>query len=307
MNVFRLHIRPGGGLANPEISFAYCLDKQVLGMGWQTHSEKVISSWEEYETEASKAIKSSSELSRVRFLKNRVKADDLIWTRSPMGNYYLAKVLSGWEYLDSKEAQDADIVNVVRCRILSVPKIDQVPGKIVSCFRATRTIQSVKDQHARQYTAHFWNKLSGSADYPDEPPLGGSIFSFLSAEETEDIIFLYLQTKGWLVIPHTRKADTMRFEFYCIHRETKRRAVVQIKTGNTRLSTGEWGDLSEHVFLFQSNGFYEGVSSPNVETLSPSKIEAFMVANRDILPECILYWLDYARSAPAKAEEPVVA
>src|SRR3954453_19525519 len=120
MNVFRLHIRPGGGLADPEISFAYCLDKQVLGMGWQTHSDKVISGWEEYVTEASKE---NIDLSRVRFLKERVKPDDLIWTRSPIGKYYLAKVLSGWEYLTSKEAQDADIVNVVRCRILPVPRI----------------------------------------------------------------------------------------------------------------------------------------------------------------------------------------
>jgi hypothetical protein len=262
----------------------------------------VISSWEEYEAEASK----HGGPSRVRFLKNRVNPDDLIWTRSPIGNYYLAKVLLGWEYLTSREAQDADIVNVVRCRILPVPRIDQVPGKIVACFRATRTIQSIKDEHARRYTAHLWNKLSGAADYPAQPPLPGSIFSLLSGEETEDIIFLYLQTKGWLVIPHTRKADTMQFEFYCIHRETKQRAVVQVKTGNAWLNAADWTGRPEYVFLFQSNGLYKGASGLGVETLAPPEIEAFMIANRDILPESILYWLDVAGCAPAKAEEPAV-
>ena len=63
MAVYRIHIRPGGGLANPEYSFAYCLDEQVLGVGWQTYSDKFISTWAEYEAEA---VKHHDDLSRGR-------------------------------------------------------------------------------------------------------------------------------------------------------------------------------------------------------------------------------------------------
>jgi hypothetical protein len=35
VGVFRLHIRPGGGLDNPVFSFAYCLREEILGVGWQ--------------------------------------------------------------------------------------------------------------------------------------------------------------------------------------------------------------------------------------------------------------------------------
>lgn len=229
--------------------------------------------------------------------------DHPILRATSIGGYYLARVLSGWEYLTSKEAEDADIVNVVRCRILAVPRIDLVPGKVVACFRPSRTIQSVKDHHVRRYSAQLWNRLSDSVDYPDEGSGSGGVFSFLGAEETEDVLFLFLQTQDWLVVPHSRKADTMRFEFYCIHRKTKRRAIVQVKTGNSWLRTADWEGVAEYVILFQSNGLYDGAASPGIETLNPEVIEAFMAAHRDLLPENILFWLDCARAVSVQRAE----
>ena len=44
MSVFRLHIRPKGGLGNVRDSFAYCLREGVLGLGWQvTFYQKPLS------------------------------------------------------------------------------------------------------------------------------------------------------------------------------------------------------------------------------------------------------------------------
>ena len=301
MTVYRIHIRPGGGLADSDFSFSYCLDQQVLGVGWQTYSDREISTWEEYETEASQH---HDDLSRVRYVKNYVKKDDLIWTRCPGGHYYLAKVISEWEYLTNDRAKDADIVNVVRCEIFKVPLIDAVPGKVVACFRPTRTIQEIADDTIHLYSQFLWNTLSGTTHYSITENVGGSIFSFLGSDATEDVIFLYLQMIGWLVVPNSRKADTMSFEFYLIHRETRERAVVQIKTGNTWLNTDEWSDRNERVILFQANGLYSGPSHSSVVCIQPTEIEKFIAENHDLLPASILYWLNHI--SPEKIPSSVI-
>lgn len=290
MNVFRLHIRPNGGIADSAFSFAYCLDEQVLGVGWQTYSDSVALSWEEYLKEAI-VHHDDGDLSRVRYLKRNVKKDDLIWTRSPTGIYYLAKVKSEWEYFTNARAEDADVVNVVRCEILKVGSIDEVPGKVVNCFRAQRAIQAIDNEPVRLYSQHLWNALSGTQYYAARDLPADSLFSFLTPEQTEDVIFIYLQTLGWLVIPHSRKADTMSFEFYLIHRETKERAIVQIKTGNTQLTVNEWADRAQRVYLFQSSGLYAGEAQPSVTCLLPSDIRLFMDSHADILPANITHWL----------------
>jgi len=208
MEVYRIHIRPKGGLANPQISFTYCLKEQVLGMGWQTESQVSGISWEEYEKEAA-SIYGDGELSRVRYLKHNVKKDDLLWTRDTESNYYLGKVLSGWEYVTNSDAQKADITNIVRCKLVRVPSVDDVPGKVVASFRPSRTIQGIRDNTASDYSIYLWNKITGTTDYATSPRKYENVFSFLDSEETEDVVFIYFQTKGWIVVPNSRKADTM--------------------------------------------------------------------------------------------------
>lgn len=293
MTVYRIHIRPKGGLANPKVSFDYCLKESVLGLGWQTESQNNNASWEEYETEAAE-IYGSGELSRVRYLKNNIKTDDIIWTRDTEGNYYLGKVVSGWEYFSNPDAQDADIVNVVRCDLKKVPSVDDVPGKVVACFRPSKTVQAIRDETASNYSKYLWNKLIGEEFYSLSKENYKNVYSFLGSEETEDVIFIYLQMQGWVVIPNSRKGDTMSYEFYLVNRETKEKAIVQVKTGLTPLSPKDWKSWKEKVFLFQASGVYSGSSDGNVVCLTPNEIESFMYANKEMLPSNISHWLDVA-------------
>jgi hypothetical protein len=289
MSVYRIHIRPKGGKANPNASFAYCIKKQVLGLGWQTKSRVSGVSWEAYEKEAKK-IHRDGQLSRVRFLKDKIKPNDLIWTRDTKGIYYLAKVVSGWEYYTNREAEDADITNVVRCRIVKIRSVCDVPGKVIACFRPSRTIQGIKDPIAEKYSYYLWNRLSGIADYKVDAKEFKNIFTFLDSEQTEDVVFIYLQTKGWVVVPNSRKADTMSYEFFLIHKKDHRRAIVQVKTGRTLLDASKWSDSKERVILFQANGFYENVGAKNVECLDPAILEAFVYGNLELMPDNIAHW-----------------
>ncbi|MCK5679840.1 hypothetical protein KAI46_03405 [bacterium] len=295
MTVYRIHIRPKGGLANPKVSFDYCLKENVLGLGWQTETQINNTSWEKYEADATE-IYGIGELSRVRYLRNNLKKDDLVWTRDTEGSYYLGKVISEWEYFSNSEAQDADIVNVVRCDLQKVTSVDDVPGKVVACFRPSKTIQSIRDKTASDYSKYLWNKLSGEEFYTLPNEKYKNVYSFLGSEETEDVIFIYLQMRGWIIVPNSRKADTMSYEFYAVNPETKEKAIVQVKTGHTPLSPKEWENWKEKVFLFQASGNYNGSSVENVICLQPNEIESFMYANKDIFPSNISHWLEVAEN-----------
>jgi hypothetical protein len=306
MRVFRLHIRPSGGLGNAAISFGYCLRESVLGMGWQVEppSHEPLT-WEAYEKLAEGAH-GLGELSRVRYFHDHIRPNDLIWSRDTDGKYYLAKVGppchdpqdSGlaWEYFDTRDGREADIVNVVRCRIFQVPNADDVPGKIVACFRPSRTIQSITDETAVLYSRLLWNQFVEREEFSLPDIAKCDIFSLLDAETTEDVIFIYLQCQGWIVVPNSRMADTMRYEFVAIHRETGKRALVQVKTGSTPLEMDGWNRFPEQVFLFQAHDIYIGAPSANVVQLHSKTIEEFMNTNYAVMPRAIQRWIDFVRN-----------
>jgi hypothetical protein len=293
--LFRIHIRPSGGADDASVSFEYCLREQVLGLGWQVEFPPGSArSWDTYESLALQKFK-ASDLSRVRFLHDNLQPNDLIWTRDPRGRYYLARALSSWEYHEAAGSAEADVVNVVRCRILPVEQVDDVPGEVVNCFRPNRAIQGIRKSTAVSYSQLLWNRLSCSNEYEAARGSLADLFSFLGAEAVEDVLFIYLQRLGWLVIPHSRKADTMSFEFILIHAESKKRAVVQVKTGWTPLNREEWKNLTEEVFLFQTNGAYSGADTPRVTCLNPDHIRSFVVENLDIMPKAVQRWVDHLR------------
>ena len=95
----------------------------------------------------------------------------------------------------------------------------------------------------------------------------------------------------------------MGYEFVAIQRDTRERAVVQVKTGNAALDLGGWGGFQERVFLFQANGVYFGQASAHVTPLSPSVIEDFMRTNDDVMPAAVQRWLHYTN--PRSGSEPV--
>lgn len=254
MYVFRIHIRPKGGQAGIEETFDYCLRQKVLGVGWRTNTNESTKDWEQYLREASTIHEN---LQVCKYLKKWVKLGDLAWTRDYNGNYYLAKVTSGWEYFVTEEAveKDIDIANVFRVEFKNV-EIDMVPGKIVACFRASRTIQEVADHNAREYSKFLWNYLTNTNTYDVDSGNVSSIFTMLDDEETEDLFFLYLQSKGWFVIPNSRKKDTMNYEFYIVHPKTSEIALTQVKTGDTFINKEDYSGTSKKVFLFGYATFF---------------------------------------------------
>ena len=269
-------------------------------MGWGVPTTgKGRLSWDEY-IEAAEQPDRYGRVSKVRYLKNNVRENDLLWTRDPDGIYYLARVTSPWEYLADEDSIRADIVNFVRCELHAVG-LDDVPGKVVACFRPQKTIQAIADDTVALYSRLLWNRYSSSPRYSAEARDITDIFALLGDQATEDAVAVYLQLQGWLLLPESRKADTMSYEYILIHRQSMERAVVQVKTGRTPLNRDEWSDFVARLpgpegqakaFLFQSYGNYTGSEHPNVECIGPDVLREFLFRNRALLPSSTERWID---------------
>lgn len=283
MYVFRIHIRPQGGSADMQTTFDYCKKEGVLGVGWRTTSDKNTEDWDEYYQEASQEY---DNLQGCAYIHKWVSPGDLMWTRDPSGHYYVARVLSGWEYWTTEESKrlDIDIANIVRCEFQLVP-IDEVPGKVIACFRAPRSIQEIGDEKAQEYSRHLWNTLSGQETYEIDNGKFSDVFMMLDDEETEDLVFLYLQSKGWYVVPHSRKKDTMTFEYLCVNPADGEVAGTQVKTGNTALNRDDYVQFPHKVFLFQANDIYSGSGAENIEIISRQELAGFLAKSIEWLPK----------------------
>lgn len=283
-NLFRTHIRPRGGNTDMYATFQYCLGNGVLGVGWRVDGINETRDWEVYERRAAPWYDS---LQQPRYIYDNIEQGDLVWTRDPDGRYFLACVRSGWEYWTTAEGRemDIDIANIFRCVFHEVP-LDAVPGRVVSSFGFRgRSIQKIQDPSVRTYSQHLWNGYSceqvydvDMADFPD-------IFAMLDPEETEDLVFLYLQSRGWYVVPNSRKGNTLRFEFMLSHPGTGEKALIQVKTGDVRLDVDCYADHPWRIFLFQSNEHYVGRGADNVTCISRHELTAFLECQVDLLPQ----------------------
>ena len=301
MTVYRIHIRPSGGANDQEMSFKYCWDNRVLGMGWAVPGQ-VHLTWDEYVVAAVNQYGPNG-FQNPCYMHRNVQDNDLIWTRDTMGRYYLGRVTSPWEYLATPKARQADIVNICHCELFPLDA-DAVLGKVVASFRARRTIQAIDGRTVAIYSQHLWNRLSNTNQYtqpfyPSLFPEDPDIYTFLDDIETENAVAIYLQMCGWLYLPASRQPDTMGYEYILINREEPfEKAVVQVKTGDTELNRDDFAGFEERVFLFQSYGKYTGSQHAHVECIDPDVLRIFLFNNRDILLQSIRRWVDYLSTPP---------
>lgn len=292
MQVFRIKINPGG-TASQDDTFQYCLDNKLLGVGWRIQPPNQLRStknWDVYATKVKEEMGYDEKaLKKVKRIKERVRKNDLVWTRGVgryAGKYYLARVKEEWEYWNPPEAseRDIDIANIVRCDdIIEIP-LDSVLGKVAASFGGHgHVIQRVVGETVREYSKYLWNKVSGQNDYKIDVSNFPGLLDMLSYEEAEDVLFLYLQAHGWYVIPNSRKGNTMKYEFLLTNPQSGGKAKTQVKVGHSPINTPEFRD-DQKVFLFQTNGHYEGEKPQNVECVTPEAMLGFIKENMKWLP-----------------------
>lgn len=301
-NIYRLHVRPTGGRGDKRSSFQYCLDNRVLGVGWALDEPLNQSiDWAEYVEKATIQYGSSHEISRVRYFHDHVKPNDLIWTRDLDGQYFLGRVLAPWRYDNTQAARDADVVNVMPCDIRVVGPADAVPGTVIANFRAPKAIQPIVGDPANTFSQVLWNEVSGQTDYDPRTNVT-DLFALVGDRATEDLVLLYLQLQGWLVLDGTRQHDTLAYETVLVHRDSHRRALVSVKNGRSEpLDPTDWAKPrkgSDEVFLFQAQALYgDAPPPPNVECIAPDDIRAMVKTHPNLLPVGVSVWDRWMSSA----------
>ena len=217
-----------------------------------------------------------------------MERDDLVWMRSPQGIYHLCMITGDWEYRDLPDNRDADIVNVRSVEIVEVGVSIHVPGKVIACFRPSRTVQRINDDTALAYSQLLWRKLNGQT--APEKTEGADLFSLISSEDCEDLIYVYLQAMGWIVYPAQRQSDTLAYEFVLRHRQDFREAVVQVKTGWSPVDLNALPLSVDVAFAFQVNGQYSG-QHPRAVIINRDDVLRFVDLNPRLVPPAVNIWI----------------
>ena len=265
-------------------TFRHCLENRVLGVGWRVDGLANTRDWAEYERVAQPAHDS---IAQPRYIATHVSPGALVWTRDADARYYLARVQSGWEYWTSPEAatMDIDIANIFRCEDFCEVELDRVPGTVVTSFGLRgKSMQRIASRSALAYSQDLWNGWVGEPIYDIDRTQFPDIFAMLDSEETEDLVFLYLQSRGWYVVPNTRKGNTMRFEFMLACSRTGEKALVQVKTGKVPLNIDSYANDRYRIFLFQSNEHYEGGAADHITCLRRDELKAFLLDRIEMFP-----------------------
>jgi hypothetical protein len=297
-NLWRLHVRPDAGEGDVVFSTNFCLQNSLIGMGWLITRPEITrsSDFDWYRRAASEEY--GNRWSSVRNFVESVREGDLVWFRDPDGCYYVAEVTGPWEYRYEGDHIRADIVNIRPARIHKVGLADRVPGKIIACFRPPRTLQRIDSPEMLIFTQHLMG-------LPSEVSESADVLDYLTAEDLENVVAIYLQTRGWLIIPGTRRCDTPHYEFVLVHGRTGERAIVQVKSGNTWLNATAYEGPTK-TFLFAASGSYGNVIPNNVDAIKPSTLRDFMIEHQQLLPDAVVKWMEIARAVPTPTSRTAV-
>ena len=286
--LWRLHTRPDSEKDVDATDF--CIKNKVIGIGWPVDTESDITDWLQYEKlvkeQSPNWLKDNSFMPAMNALIDNMEVEDIIWTRSYNGIYYLGECKGPWKYTGNPIFRKADIVNIRECIWTEVGVETAVPGKVVSAFIPSRTLQRVNDDSALGYSQLLLSK-------PVTVKIT-NIFSLLSAVDIEDVVALYLQEcHGYHLIPssRSRRNDTIKYEFILTNKNG-REAAVQVKSGHESINLCDYEELAKtlKVFLFCTSDDYVGKTNADIESISTKTIRDFMNSYESMLPLKIRRW-----------------
>lgn len=282
----------------------YCWDQNVIGTGWGLEGLPDGAPFDQvYE-----AVKNRNEprwgrrtALMLRRLAEEAAVGDFVWTRDTSGRYLLGRIAGPYRYDASGAARAVDLYNVRPARWAPRRLNDlEVPGAVIRTFVGPGPAWCrIHDAGARRLTPYLWEMLNGN----DPPALELSqrevLTSCLDPADVEDLIYVWLQVeRDYIALPRTRQPATPAYEWTMIHRQTRRRAIVQVKTGGTPVDLQELAnavvDDETDTYAFATSGSYEGPRELVTEIIDPEEVLSLARAQPTLLPARVRSWFERA-------------
>lgn len=297
MTVWRIKLNPTG--IDWDEAKRYARKASIVGVGWGISGAKdgpslldvlaaVMVEWPDGKTGRDTIAR----------LANQVEGGDLMWTRDTLGRFWLGQVTGPWRYDRSPGAVRFHLYNVRPCHWLDTSFRDfEVPGAVVRSFtRRALTLARIGD-HPVAIRVSEWMWAKGTDPNAVIPPISAeqAMTDLLDPTDVEDVVLLYLQHKGWLLLPSTRMHDTPMYEAALRHRDTGQVAVVSVKSGSS--NPVEIPELAEaagsaQAYAYSTHGTYSAPPSEHgVIEIQRSELVSFMAAHAELLPPRVSRWL----------------
>lgn len=238
----------------------------------------------------------------VRRLAEKAKCGDLVWNRDSNGAYWLGRITGPWRFDASPEASKWDLNNVRDCEWLSRSYRDwEVPGAVVRSFTGPGSSLSRVAPGERggwRVTELIWAQTKDPTSKPPAFDPEEIITYLLDPTDAEDVALLYLQSRGWLLLPSSRMNDTPLYEAALKHIDDGRLAVVSVKSGGQNAVpvsdvVDAVSDRDAQVFVFSTHERFAGDPGELGATkISRAEIAEFMSSRPDLLPPRITHWIN---------------
>lgn len=270
--------------------------QQFLAIGWSYvyDNKNNINSYDEFYNLVKEDLKKRGK--RINHVLNVFKdtvVNDLFWTRDLDGNYWICRVK---EKAKNELKDDMDIGAVLPVEAYKVGM--QIPGQIKASFNRPLGGTAEKiDEKMIEYSKYIFNKYSKTKTYNYEKK-EGSILDNLPAFDLEELVIIYLQLKeNYYLLPSSiaKNSTTMKIECEFIEKDkdSKKKAVVQVKAGNQSSIDAEsyevYVDEGYTVYLYASK--IENINKiSNCVEITRDELLKFYEEYKSILPESITVW-----------------
>src|ERR1022692_1209412 len=122
--IWRLHIKTDADGVDPGV---FCIEQKILGIGWAVEPDADHLDWDTYNSRGKEQYCKSDTHGQPRLnmsdyregkgwwaaihaLKDKIQVNDLCWTRTRNGKYWLGRITGEWEYRNPPEFKRADLV-----------------------------------------------------------------------------------------------------------------------------------------------------------------------------------------------------
>lgn len=300
--MWRAKLRSGFDGVNHAEQFEHCLRHGIIAIGWGAQlptgsSLDEVCEWIESSTSPGWGRRPAL---TVRRFGAQAQIGEFVWTRDLQSHFGVCRITGRYRFDASPAAQRVDSYQVrpVEWAPAQLDDLD-VPGAVVRSFVGTAdSFSRIHDLSARTVTPYLWEKLHGREPPPLRITAREVLESHLDPYDVEDLVYLWLQLeRGYLAFPRARRPDTPAYEWTMINRETHRKGIVQVKTGQTPVDIDELvtaADTDTDTFAFSTAGLYHGDRNRLTEVITSDALLRMASEEPYLLPARIRFWFELA-------------